>query len=102
MTTFMPAAEDARAMPRPMPLEPPVMNATFPFTSASGVTCGALAAAEPGAAGAAEPALPVPAPAAVIATALPTRKPRRDTCTDDSSLPMTDLSLLGWSAGGFQ
>src|SRR6185503_13817034 len=36
MITFMPAAENARAMPRPMPLEPPVMKATLPFTSASG------------------------------------------------------------------
>src|SRR5688572_13701268 len=29
MTTFMPTSANARAIPRPMPLEPPVMKATL-------------------------------------------------------------------------
>src|SRR6266702_1599246 len=33
MTTFMPARAKARAMPRPIPLDPPVTNATLPSTS---------------------------------------------------------------------
>jgi len=33
MATFMPAAEKLRAIARPMPLAPPVMNATLPVTS---------------------------------------------------------------------
>src|ERR1700683_1387152 len=33
MTTRMPAAENTRAIPSPMPLAPPVMNATLPATS---------------------------------------------------------------------
>ena len=39
MTTFMPAFDAARAMPRPMPSEPAVMYATLPFRSFSGGGC---------------------------------------------------------------
>jgi non-ribosomal peptide synthetase component F len=38
MTTFMPASAHARAIPSPIPLEPPVMKADLPATSASGAT----------------------------------------------------------------
>src|SRR5262245_51205793 len=47
MTTFMPASTNARAIPRPMPLFPPVMKATLPSTSFIGVGIeGQLAAEE--------------------------------------------------------
>src|SRR5689334_23681696 len=39
MTTFMPAFESARAMPRPMPSEDAVMYAVLPATSFSGGGC---------------------------------------------------------------
>src|SRR5579875_145439 len=59
MTTFMPASVKARAIPRPIPLSPPVMKATLPSTSFIGVgtsghpPCTALRLAPSAAAGSA-------------------------------------------------
>src|SRR5580698_3505427 len=95
MTTFMPASVNARAMPKPMPLSPPVMKATLPSTSRIGVgTDGQL----PGASAAAateRPAgtRPAAADAAVARAAVP-KNPRRDCPPGVSASPFDGLSLF--------
>src|ERR1700749_1945412 len=75
----MPASAHARAMPGPMPLSPPVMKATFPSTSFMGaVTEGHLDGLSDGVAAPARPGDNKDAEAPAAASAVPSRKRRRD------------------------
>src|SRR6267142_5286902 len=75
----MPAAANVRTRPRPMPLEPPVTNATLSRTSAKGVWCFLAVGAAVGLAAVRAPKV-APEATAIAAAACPrnSRRPRPD------------------------
>src|SRR5665213_1739974 len=93
MTTFMPASVKARAMPRPMPLSPPVMKATLPSTSRIGVGTDAQFAGAAAATGRPAGTSAAAAVAAVASAALP-KNPRRACPPGVSASPLDGLSLF--------
>src|SRR5690242_4234198 len=83
MTTFIPALEQARAIPNPIPSEAAVMYAVLPATSFNGGGCGAVGAG--GATNCARALRPTPTPDskanAPALKAIPSRKRRRSSAT---------------------